>query len=78
MRKGNVAALSSLLTMALCSGLQAQGRTAIEVTRGDIQADRKAILAVNLPLSEEQAEAFWPLYREYRSEMDVVGTGPSS
>lgn len=68
-----VAALPALLALTLSGGVQAQTRTAIEVTRGDIQADRKAILAANLPLSEAQATAFWPLYREYRSEMDVVG-----
>ncbi len=48
-------------------------RTDIEVTRADIQADRKTIVADNLPLSETQAAAFWPLYREYRAEMDKIG-----
>ena len=73
MSKVNAATLSALLALMVSGTLHAQTRTAIEVTRGDIQADRKAILAANLPLSEAQATAFWPLYREYRTEMDVVG-----
>ena len=47
----------------------------LEITRADIQADRKALVAANVTLSEEQAAAFWPLYREYRVEMDKVGDG---
>src|SRR5262245_31572406 len=73
MRKGSTAALSVLCAMTLTGGLLAQARTEIEVTRADIQTDRKAIVAANLPLSEAQASAFWPVYREYRGEMDVVG-----
>ena len=73
MKKAVVVALTAFCALAPATGVRAQTRTAIEVTRGDIQADRKAILAANLPLSEQQATAFWPLYREYRGEMDVVG-----
>ena len=73
MRSKNMAVLSGLLALTLSGSLHAQTRSAIEVTRADIQADRKAILAANLPLSEEQANAFWPVYREYRAEMDKVG-----
>jgi hypothetical protein len=47
----------------------------LEITRGDIQADRKALVAANLSLTEEQAAAFWPLYRDYRADMDKVGDG---
>jgi hypothetical protein len=50
-----------------------QTRAAVEVTRADIQADRQALVASNLPLDDEQAKVFWPLYREYRAEMQKVG-----
>ena len=51
----------------------AQTKSDVEVTRAEIQADRKAIVADNLPLTEDQATAFWPIYREYRGEMDKIG-----
>lgn len=45
---------------------QAQGTEAvIEVTRDVIRTERKAIVAKNLVLTEEQATAFWPVYNEY-------------
>ncbi len=50
-----------------------QTRAAVEITRADIQSDRQALVASNLPLTDEQAKAFWPLYRQYREEMQSVG-----
>jgi DNA-binding protein H-NS len=45
---------------------QAQGtEAAIEITRDVIRTERKAIVATNLALTEEQATAFWPVYNEY-------------
>jgi hypothetical protein len=52
---------------------ESETRAAVEVTRADIQADRQALVASNLPLTDEQAKVFWPLYREYRAEMQKVG-----
>ena len=52
---------------------ESQTRAAVEVTRADIQADRQALVASNLPLTDEQAKVFWPLYRQYRAEMQTVG-----
>jgi hypothetical protein len=50
-----------------------QTRAAVEITRADIQADRQALVASNLPLTDEQAKVFWPLYRQYREEMQTIG-----
>lgn len=38
-----------------------------------IRANRKALVAVNLELSEEQAGKFWPLYDKYQAELNAVG-----
>jgi hypothetical protein len=51
----------------------AQTRNDVEITRADIQADRKAIVADNLSLTDEQGAAFWPVYQEYRNEMAKIG-----
>src|SRR3954454_10425026 len=42
----------------------------IAFTRTQIQADRQAIVAASLGLTEEQGKAFWPLYREYRGALE--------
>jgi hypothetical protein len=60
---GSVLALSAL----------AQTRNDVEITRADIQADRKALVADNLPLTDAQGAAFWPVYQEYRGEMSKIG-----
>jgi hypothetical protein len=45
----------------------------IEVARSVIKADRQAIVAQTLQLTEVESNAFWPLYHQYRAEMDKVG-----
>ena len=43
---------------------------AVQLTRSAIQAERQAILATNLELSEKESAIFWPLYEEYRSALE--------
>jgi hypothetical protein len=38
-----------------------------------IRANRKALVAVNLDLSAEEADKFWPLYDRYQKEMSAIG-----
>jgi hypothetical protein len=38
-----------------------------------IRANRKALVAVNLALSDEEAKSFWPLYDRYQQEINVSG-----
>jgi hypothetical protein len=38
-----------------------------------IRANRKALVAVNLELSPEEAEKFWPLYDRYQNEISAIG-----
>jgi len=47
----------------------------IELVRGVIQADRLGTVAEALQLTDAEAEKFWPLYHQYRAEMDRVGDG---
>jgi hypothetical protein len=66
-------ALAALLTVGLGTVALAQVHNEISLTRSQIQTDRQAIVAGNLPMGEEQAKAFWPLYREYRAELAKLG-----
>ena len=38
-----------------------------------IRANRKALVAVNLDLSPEEANEFWPLYDRYQKEISATG-----
>ena len=41
----------------------------LALLRRNIRADKKKIIAANLPLTEADATKFWPLYDEYVAEM---------
>jgi hypothetical protein len=45
----------------------------IELTRASIQLRRQALVTAAMDLTPKESEAFWPLYREYRTEMAKVG-----
>lgn len=47
----------------------------IQLVREVIQADRQETVAEALQLTDAEGEKFWPLYHQYRSEMDRVGNG---
>lgn len=44
----------------------------IELTRAAIQVRRQAIVTAAMDLTPKEAEAFWPVYREYRADMAKV------
>ena len=41
----------------------------IKLLRKDLQSARKQIVAANVPLTDKQAEEFWPVYEQYTAEM---------
>jgi hypothetical protein len=65
--------LLGLLTLAAAGIAQAQTESAIAVGRSDLQADRQAVVAANLPMTEAESAAFWPVYRAYRTEVAAIG-----
>ena len=34
--------------------------------------DRKSVLAANIPFGKDEATGFWPLYRDYRRDVDAL------
>ena len=44
-----------------------------EMTRAAIQLRRQALVTAAMDLEAKESEMFWPLYREYRTEMAKVG-----
>ena len=45
----------------------------IAVLRQDVQTDKTEIITRNMNFTEEQAKAFWPVYRDYAHEQQVIG-----
>ena len=66
-----------LSMLALLLATPAAGGEAAEATAdilvGTLQANRKAMVAVNLKLEDTEAEAFWPVYDRYENERALVG-----
>lgn len=44
-------------------------RTFIELARSDLKTQKAVVIAQNLPLTEAEAIEFWPLHREYETEL---------
>lgn len=65
--------LAAVLMLVATPAVRAQVQSEIALTRADIQTERQALVAENLPLTEDQAKAFWPMYRTYREELAKLG-----
>ena len=63
----------AVLMLFAAPAVRAQVQSEIALTRADIQTERQALVAENLPLTEDQAKVFWPMYRTYREEMAKLG-----
>jgi hypothetical protein len=68
-----------LLATALMLVLSATtGRTGeaekvnLDILRDTIRANRKALVAANLKLSDEEAGRFWPIYDRYQTELSAI------
>ena len=46
--------------------------TYIELLKTDVKANKKAIITDVMVFTEEESEAFWPIYREYEFELDKL------
>ena len=72
-------ALSLMFLLLIQTPLHAQSPSAIAerdiaISRSMINDKRNTALAFNMSFTEEEKEAFWPLYRQYRDAMSNVGT----
>jgi fructose-specific phosphotransferase system component IIB len=65
--------MTLVFVLIATAGAFGQVKSEIELTRAEIQADRQAIVTTALELTEEEAVAFWPLYKAYRKDMIKVG-----
>jgi hypothetical protein len=73
--------LVSALLLGLCAasahaaaGAGGESETAsVDVLLNAIRANRKALVAVNLKMTDDEAAKFWPVYDSYQKEMNAIG-----
>jgi Spy/CpxP family protein refolding chaperone len=46
--------------------------TNLEILRETIRANKKALVAASLDLTEEQAQKFWPIYGRYQKDLTAI------
>ena len=63
----------AIMSMVGAGSAAAQTRSDIEVLRQELRTDRQAVVARNMKMTEAQATAFWPVYREYQAELTKIG-----
>jgi hypothetical protein len=64
------AATTALAQRETATGIEVEKDLAL--LRRDLRTDKKQLIALNLPLTAEEATKFWPVYDEYTSEMAKV------
>ena len=45
----------------------------LEILLDTVRSNRKALVAINLGLSDDEAAKFWPVYDRYQKEINAVG-----
>jgi Spy/CpxP family protein refolding chaperone len=45
----------------------------ITLLRSDLQTQRTAVVTDEMKLTDDQSKAFWPLYRDYTHQQQVIG-----
>ena len=64
-----LASTAALAQRETATGVQVEKD--LELLRRDLRADKKKIIAANVPLTETEATKFWPVYDQYAAEMKV-------
>lgn len=75
MRTSHMRSILSLLValgLALPAAAGEADEANLEILVGTLEANKKALVAVNLDLEDEEAEAFWPLYDRYHEDLSGV------
>ena len=65
-------ALSATLVTSLPRASAQTDQDLIEVARSVVTADRQAVVVATMQFTDTEAKDFWPLYRQYRSDMAKI------
>jgi hypothetical protein len=65
--------LTLVVVLASTTGRAGEADEAnLDILRSTIRANKKALVAASLTLSDEEATKFWPLYDEYQKKLTAV------
>ena len=64
--------LAAALLMMIAATALAQNNT-LELLRQDLKTQKVDIMTASVPLTEKEADAFWPIYRDYDHELSKIG-----
>jgi len=59
--------------LAAVTPVLAQGDQYLELLRQDLRTDKIAVMTASMGLTTEQGDAFWPIYREFQTELSKIG-----
>lgn len=67
--------LATALALPITGALAQSDDDVIQAARSVLKADRQAVVTEAMQFTEAEATAFWPIYHQYRAELDTVGDG---
>jgi hypothetical protein len=70
-----VSLICGILVAPLTQAFAQSEQDLVEVARSAIKVDRQAAVVSAMKLTDDESARFWPLYHEYRTEMDKIGDG---
>ena len=70
--KGSILSLLVALCLAWPAAAGEADEAELEILVSTIQANKKALVAVNLKLEDVEAKAFWPVYDRYERDLSSV------
>ena len=69
LEKTSIRTLAAAALVSLAAGAAPQSvKETLEVSRQAIESQRRVLVAGSLPLTDAEADAFWPLYDAYEKE----------
>ena len=75
MTAARLALLASLLVALFATPIPAgeADQAQMDILLDTVRANKRALVAVNLTLSDEEAGKFWPVYDRYQGELSPIG-----
>lgn len=68
-----IAAVASIISLgALPAGSQQTPSDNMQIVVEKIRADKKLFVAENMQLTDAEAKAFWPVYKQYQDELFLL------
>ena len=72
MKRRTIGALIALVSITLPFTMATAQEAWLELFRADLRADKVAVLTAGMDLSDEQGRIFWPIYREFDTELSAI------